>query len=118
MRPSIRLLLPALVLVAGVAVANGVLGNYQGAGATILRTDSVPATATAPAQHYIAAAFVRPDFAEAAFARFLIADGIHGHRIHGPDAAARMNTWLGENGRAVEDRLMALSRVPTRQELD
>ena len=43
---------------------------------------------------------------------------IHGHGMHGPDAAARMNTWLGENGRAVEDRLMALSRVPTRQELD
>ena len=186
MRPSIRLLLPALVLVAGVAaaastpappapslpfagteyvlrwsgghqheftppgqenletwtdmltvihypdahdgdalaaVANGVLGNYQGAGATILRTDSVPATTTAPAQHFIAAAFVRSDFAEAAFARFLMTDGIgtaviHGHRIHGPDAAARMNTWLGENGQAVEDRLMALSRVPTRRELD
>ena len=105
------------------ATANGVLGNYRDAGATILRTDSVPAASGRPAQHFIAAVFVRPTFTEAAFARFLIADGIgtaviRGHRIHGVDTGARMDAWLSADGSPVEDALMALDRIPTRSDLD
>ncbi|KFN49799.1 hypothetical protein [Arenimonas composti] len=99
------------------AVANTVLGNYQAAGAAILRTSSVPATPEAPAQHFVAAAFYRPDFAEAAFARFVIIDGVgtvivRGHREYGDEAAPRLQSWITENGEAVERALMALDGVP------
>lgn len=103
--------------------ANGVLSNYKNGGATLLRTDSVPATADRPAQHFIAVAFPQPEFIEAAFARFVIVDGvgsavIYSHRIHGKQAGDAMSAWLAANGTAIEQRLMALHDIPTRRMLE
>ena len=67
--------------------ANAVLENYKSHGARVLRTDSVPRTPDRPAEHFIAVVFGRPDFLEAAFARFKLVDGVgcsivYSHRIY------------------------------------
>jgi hypothetical protein len=91
--------------------ANVVVGNYERAGAKILRTTSVPRTAEQAAEHFVSAFFSRPDFAEAAFARFKILDGtghsfVYSHRVYGEKAGDEMKTWLRTNGAAVEKALM------------
>jgi len=91
--------------------ANVVVGNYERAGAKILRTTSVPRTAARPAEHFVSAFFTRPDFAEAAFARFKIVDGtghsfVYSHRVYGEKAGDEMKAWLSANGAAVEKALM------------
>src|SRR6476659_3209488 len=75
--------------------ANAVLGNYERAGAKVLRTNSVPRTEERPAEHFISALFTRPDFAEAAFARFKLVDGeghsfVYSHRFYGDKAGDEM----------------------------
>jgi hypothetical protein len=91
--------------------ANAVLGNYQSHGARVLRTDSVPRTEERPAEHFISALFSRPDFAEAAFARFKLVDGkgysfVYSHRIYGTEAKKQMEAWTTANGKATEKALM------------
>ena len=93
--------------------ANTVLENYKSAGGKILRTQSVPRTEKRPAEHFIAVLFSRPDFQEAAFARFNLVDGkghslVYSHRFYGDDAADEMNEWLKKNGEKTENDLMAL----------
>src|SRR6188768_973344 len=66
--------------------ANSVLANYKDHDAKVLRTDSVPVSKEQPAEHFICALFSRPDFAEAAFARFKLVGGkgysfVYSHRF-------------------------------------
>ena len=56
--------------------ANAVLENYKSHGGRVLRTDSVPRTPDRPAEHFIAIAFGRPNFLEAAFARVKLVDRV------------------------------------------
>ena len=91
--------------------ANAVLGNYRRASGKILKTSSVPASDEHPAEHFIAVLFSRPDFQEAAFARFKLVAGkgysfVYSHRIYGDKAADEMNAWLKTNGEKTEDLLL------------
>jgi hypothetical protein len=92
--------------------ANAVLGNYKSADGTVLKTSSVPATEEKPAEHFIAVAFTRPGFAEAAFARFKLVDEkghsfVYSHRLYGGKASDQLNDWLKENGAKIEKALLA-----------
>ncbi|HZE13835.1 MAG TPA: hypothetical protein VE086_08760 [Chthoniobacterales bacterium] len=91
--------------------ANEVLGNYRSNQGKVLRTNSVPATDENPAEHFIAVLFTRPDFSEAAFARFKLVAGkghsfIYSHRFYGKDAAEEMGEWLKASGEQTENALM------------
>jgi len=91
--------------------ANTVLGNYRSHGGKILKTSSVPATENRPAEHFIAVLFSRPGFAEAAFARFKLVDGVghsfvYSHRIYGDKATDEMNGWVKANGEKTENALL------------
>jgi len=97
--------------------ANTVLENYKQHQAMVLKTDSVPRTPDRPAEHYIAVVFGRPNFLEAAFARFKPVEGagcsiVYSHRIYGEKAGDQMSAWLNANGPAVEKALMSWSDVP------
>ena len=76
-----------------------------------MRTDSRPRTATAPAEHYIAAVLGSPAFLEAAFARFMLVGGrcvvvVRSHRVNGEAAGPAMAEWLKAEGQRVEETLM------------
>jgi hypothetical protein len=91
--------------------ANVVLGNYRSHKGKILRTNSVPATDELPAEHFISVLFTRPDFAEAAFARFKLVDGkghsfVYSHRFYGDKAGDEMSEWLKTNSEKIEKSLM------------
>ena len=93
------------------ATANAVLANYKRAKGKILKTRSVPANEKEPAEHFIAVSFSRPDFQEAAFARFKLLDGqghsfVYSHRFYGDKAADQMNEWLKANGEKIENALL------------
>jgi hypothetical protein len=101
--------------------ANAVLGNYQSHDAKVLKTNSVPQTEERPAEHFISALFSRPDFAEAAFARFALVDGkgysfVYSHRIYGAEAKKEMEAWTTANGNATEKALMEWT--PSLDQLD
>ena len=98
-------------------LANSVLGNYQNHG-KILRTDSKPRTAQQNAEHLIVAVLGDRAFLEAAFARFLLADGkgivvVYSHRIYGENAGPSMSGWLQANGPTTESALMAWGGLPS-----
>ena len=98
------------------ALANGVLGNYQKAG-QILRTDSRPRTATAEAQHFIAAMLGAPGVTEAVFARVMLHEGkgvvlVYSHRAYGDKSADAIGAWVTKNGQATEQSLMAWAGAP------
>ncbi len=93
-------------------VANGVLGNYKGASGKIVRTNSVPATPTTPAEHFIAAVLPDPKFLEFAAARFVLigkdaGSVVYSHRVYGSAAGNPMSAWMGSNGPDIEKDLMA-----------
>jgi hypothetical protein len=99
------------------AKANAVLENYKSHGGRVLRTDSVPRTADRPAEHFIAVVFGRPDFLEAAFARFKLVDGVgcsivYSHRIYGEKVGDQMSRWLNDNGPKMEKALKDLNNSP------
>ena len=92
-------------------VANKVLGNYTAAKGIVARTNSVPRTDDKPAEHFVAVIFARPEFFEAAFARFRIHDGVgmsvvYSHRTYGAEASSEMQAWLEKNGTPTEAALM------------
>ena len=87
--------------------ANAVLENYKIHVAKVLRTDSVPRTRNRPAEHFIAVVFGRPDFLEAAFARFKLVEGVgcslvYSHRIYGQKVGDQMSKWQNDNGPKME----------------
>jgi hypothetical protein len=91
--------------------ANAVLGNYRHHQAKVLKTSSVPETDEKPAEHFIAVLFTRPDFSEAAFARFKLVDGkghsfVYSHRFYGKKAADKMAEWLKATGEKTENALL------------
>lgn len=91
--------------------ANAVLGNYRSHKGKILRTNSVPARDARPAEHFISVLFTRPDFTEAAFARFKLVDGngysfVYSHRVYGDKAGDEMTEWIKINGEKTEKALM------------
>jgi hypothetical protein len=99
------------------STANAVLENYKANKGVIIKTDSVPRTKDRPAEHLIVAVFGRPDFIEAAFARFKMNEGIGGavifsHRIYGKRVGDQMSAWLAKNGAAVENSLMKWDALP------
>lgn len=95
------------------SAANTVLEAYKGAGAKVVRTNSIPRTPTKPAEHLIVVLFPQPKFIEAAFARFAI-DGsrgvsvVYSHRVYGTKAGDTMGKWIKANGQKVENALMKL----------
>lgn len=98
--------------------ANAVLENYKKHKAKVLKTNSVPRTASRPAEHFIAVVFGRPDFIEVAFARFKLVDEkgcsfVYSHRIYGQKIGDEMSAWLRANGEAVEKALMDWSSYPS-----
>jgi hypothetical protein len=100
------------------AKANPVLENYKSHGARVLRTDSVPRTPDRPAEHFIAVVFGRPNFLEAAFARFKLVDGVgcsivYSHRIYGEKVGDQMSKWLNDNGQKMEKALMDWNKTPS-----
>jgi hypothetical protein len=97
--------------------ANAVLKNYTKHQAKVLRTASVPRTADKPAEHLVAVVFGRPDFLEAAFARFQLIDGVgvsivYSRRVYGQKVGNSMSSWLEKNGPAVEKALMDWDGIP------
>jgi len=99
------------------ATANAVLENYKANGASVVRTDSVPRTRDKPAEHLIVVLFGRPEFMEAAFARFKMSEGIgsavvYSHRIYGKKPADQMGAWLQGNGPLIEKTLMQWDAMP------
>lgn len=98
--------------------ANAVLENYKRVPGKVLKTNSVPRTATQPAEHFIAVSFTRPTFIEVAFARFKLLDGtgasfVYSHRFYGEKMAGQASAWLDANGAAVEKALMEWSSMPS-----
>ena len=98
--------------------ANAVLENYKGHGGRVLRTDSVPRTPDRPAEHFVAVVFGRPNFLEAAFARFKLVDGVgcsivYSHRIYGEKTGDQMSKWLTDNGPKMEKALMDWNNSPS-----
>jgi hypothetical protein len=99
------------------ANANAVLGVYKANKAVVVKTDSVPRTAGKPAEHLIVVIFGRPEFLEAAFARFRMHNGlgasvVYSHRIYGKDVGNQMSAWLKQNGPAIEKSLMQWDAMP------
>jgi hypothetical protein len=91
--------------------ANSVLGNYERAGAKVIKTSSVPRTADRPAEHFIAVMFTRPAFIEIAFARFKLRQDngqsfVYSHRFYGDKKSDEANAWLKADGGAVEKALL------------
>jgi len=98
--------------------ANAVLENYKNHGGRVLRTDSVPRTPDRPAEHFVAVVFGRPNFLEAAFARFKLVDGVgcsivYSHRIYGEKVGDQMSKWLTDNGPKMEKALMDWNNSPS-----
>jgi hypothetical protein len=98
------------------ATANAVLENYKANKGTVVKTDSVPRTKDKPAEHLIVVVFGRPEFIEAAFARFKMSDGvgsavIYSHRVYGKKAGDEMSAWLAKNGPGVEKNLMSWNEM-------
>ncbi|MBV6457258.1 MAG: hypothetical protein HONBIEJF_00366 [Fimbriimonadaceae bacterium] len=98
--------------------ANGVLETYKQDQALVVNTSSVPRTEKRPAEHLIVVVFGRPDFQEAAFARFVMngkagASLVYSHRIYGAKVGEAMSQWLKQNGPKVEKELMAM-KMPDR----
>ena len=103
------------------ATANAVLENYKANRATVVKTASIPRTKDKPAEHLIVVTFGRPEFIEAAFARFRMHNGvgtavIYSHRVYGKKAGNEMSAWLAKNGPGTEKNLMlweAMPKAPT-----
>src|SRR5438876_5589713 len=98
--------------------ANAVLDNYKRQQAKVLKTDSVPRTADRPAEHFIAVVFGRPNFIEAAFARFKLVNGVgcsivYSHRVYGEKVGDPMSAWLNDNGPKMEKMLMDWNNIPS-----
>ena len=102
----------------GLAVmANAVLENYKKNQGKIVRTNSVPRTPAKPAEYLVVVAFSRPDFIEAAFARFVLVNGVglsvvYAHREYGSQVGDQLGAWLQKNGLATEQTLMGLTDIP------
>jgi hypothetical protein len=100
------------------ATANAVVENYKNGQGKVLKTRSVPRTADRPAEHLISVIFTRPDFVEAAFARFKLVEGegcsaVYSHRIYGEKTADQMSAWLSANAEKVENALMEWNSIPS-----
>ena len=98
--------------------ASAVLEKYKSHGGRVLRTNSVPRTPDRAAEHFVAVVFGRPNFVEAAFARFKLADGIgcslvYSHRIYGEKVGDQMSKWLNDNGPKIEKALMDWNNSPS-----
>lgn len=103
-------------------VANQVLANYERVG-KVVRTRSVPRSATTKAEHFIAAVLGQPAFLEAAFARCLQVENasmvmVVSHRVYGQKQGPAMSAWLAANGNTVEQALMGWTRWPSVERLD
>jgi hypothetical protein len=99
------------------ATANAVLENYKAHKALVVKTDSVPRARGESAEHLIVVVFARPEFIEAAFARFRMhgaagAAVIYSHRIYGKNTGQEMSAWLAKEGPAVERNLMKWDAMP------
>ena len=98
-------------------VANQVLASYRNHG-KIVRTDSKPRTPQQPAEHLIVAVLGNPAYLEAAFARFVLADGkgvviVYSHRIYGQAVGNAMSDWLQSHGPTTEEALTSWRGLPS-----
>lgn len=103
-------------------LSNAVLANYQQAG-KIVRVNSIPATATKPAEHLIVAILGAPGVLETVFARAMLVDGtgifiVYSRRSYdnaenSQNAALETGQWLQAHGEATEKQLMSWSGYPT-----
>lgn len=93
--------------------ANSILDTYKQNKGMVVRTDSVPKTASRPAEHLIVVLFPRAEFIEATFARLLLSSGkglsiVSSRRVYGKKAGDTMSKWLAANGEKREKDLMAM----------
>jgi hypothetical protein len=98
-------------------VANRVVGNYEANG-HIMRTLSKPRTATAEAEHFVAAVLQAPNVFEVAFARFLLFEGrgvvaVYSRRFYGANAQEEMTTWFKANAIKIENVLVSWNGIPS-----
>lgn len=98
-------------------IANGVLENYKKAKALIINTDSVPRTKEKEAEHLVVAVFARTEFAEVAFARIRMHEGVgtsivYSHRMYGKDLGDEVGEWIKKNGASTEKALMKWNAMP------
>ena len=98
-------------------LANAILSNYQRHG-KVLVTNSVPHSENRPAEHLIVAVLGSPAFLEAAFARFVLIDGVgmvvvFSHRVYGKQVGPEMSQWVQTNGPQAEKTLMNWDKVPS-----
>lgn len=98
--------------------ANGILETYKANKAMVVRTNSIPRTASKEAEHLIVVLFPRPDFIEASFCRVLMnndagASLVYSHRIYGKKSGDPMGQWLTKNGQKIENAFMKMP-VPKR----
>lgn len=97
------------------ALANGVLGAYTSTG-KILRSHSRPQEANSPAEHLVVAVLGASHVLEAAFARFVMVDGVgvtavYSHRIYGANAGPEMTNWIRSSASQVDSALMAWEKL-------
>jgi hypothetical protein len=98
-------------------LANHVLGSYRANNATIIRTASLPATDTTPAEYLAVAAFRTAELVEVAMTRFKLLDDMaaavtYSRRAYGDGAVDQAMTWLQDHGAPMEAALMRLD-APT-----
>ncbi|MFT3792570.1 MAG: hypothetical protein QM741_16235 [Rudaea sp.] len=102
-------------------LANRTLSKLKDTKATIVRTNSVPASAQKPAEHFMAVVIPSPDALQFGASRYVLVGGegvemIYMHTIHGNAVGNEMSRWLDKNGADVEQKLMQLdasSMMPT-----
>ena len=102
-------------------LADRIQRAYQAVG-KILRTNSVPATQTRPAEYFISAVMGSQGLLEAVFARVVLVDStgliiVHSHRIYGQNIGPEMADWLRKNGPRSEQVLMDWNAIPSPVEL-
>jgi len=98
-------------------LANRVLGNYKANG-HIMRTLSKPRTASAEAEHFVAAVLQAPNVFEVAFARFLLLEGrgvvaVYSKRFYGTSAQDEMTAWFKANAVPLENVLVSWNGIPS-----
>ncbi len=99
------------------ATAKAIAQAYQRNQGTLLKTETAPAAAGRPAEHFVSVTFNRPGTSELTCARVVLRDGmgvavLYGHRAYGPRAALDLADWLRANLPRVNQSLRAVEAIP------
>jgi hypothetical protein len=91
-------------------IANRTVENYRRNG-LVMKTSSKPPAAGRTVEHLAVAVMGRPEFIEAAFTRFILANGTgfaltYSHRINERTAGPKMSAWFSANAQRKENALL------------